>query len=45
MELKIINVRELNIKEALEFFVAVFFLFQEGVSIWEYRDKKDRIVV
>jgi hypothetical protein len=45
MELKIIKVGELNIKEVLEFFVTIFFLFQDGVLIWEYRDKKDRIVV
>jgi hypothetical protein len=45
LELKVIKVGELNINEALEFFITIVFIFQEGVSIWEYRDKKDRIVI
>ncbi len=42
MEFKIVKARELNIKEALEFFVKVFLIFE---SIWEYKNKSDRTIV
>jgi hypothetical protein len=45
VEFKIVKVRELSIKEVMEFFVEVFFLFENGISIWEYKDKGDRIIV
>jgi hypothetical protein len=42
VEFKIVKARELNIKEALEFFVKVFLIFE---SIWEYKNKSDRTIV
>jgi hypothetical protein len=45
VEFKIVKVRKLSIKEVMEFFVEVFFLFENGISIWEYKDKSDRIIV
>jgi hypothetical protein len=45
VEFKIVKARELNIKEVLESFVKDFFLFQEGILSWEYKDKRDITIV
>jgi hypothetical protein len=45
VDFKIVKVGELNIKEALDFFIKVFFLLKKEVSIWEYKNKSDRMVV